>query len=57
MPMSGAVLSGAGTAAVVAFAGAAAGAELVVGDCCEHAAQAQAMAAVRINVVRGMERS
>jgi len=58
MPISGAVLAGAGAgaAAVVDLAAEAAdaGAEPEVGDCCEHAAQAQAMAMARINGVRGM---
>jgi len=50
------VLAGAGVAAVVALAAeaAVAGAE-ELGDCCEHAAQAQATAAARINGVRGMD--
>jgi hypothetical protein len=55
MPLSGAVLAGAGDAAVVALAAvpAGAGAE-ALGDCCEQAVQAQATAAARISVVRGM---
>jgi hypothetical protein len=58
MPMSGAVLAGAGAAAVEALPAeeAEAGAE-ELGDCCEQAAQAQATTAARINVMRGMERS
>ncbi|HEX5353964.1 MAG TPA: hypothetical protein VFW60_07775 [Rhodanobacteraceae bacterium] len=43
--------------AAVAAGAEVAGAELVVGDCCEQAAHAQATAAARINVVRGMEGS
>jgi hypothetical protein len=43
MPLSGAVLAGAGAEAL--------------GDCCEQAAQAQATAAARISVGRGMARS
>src|SRR5690348_9253819 len=59
MPISGAVLAGAGAAALEALAaeGADAGAEPELGDCCEQAAQAQATAAARISVVRGMEHS
>jgi hypothetical protein len=55
MPRSGAVLAGAGVAVVVGLAAEAAGAGAEeLGDCCEHAAQAQATAAARISVERGM---
>jgi hypothetical protein len=59
MPGFGAVLAAIGLArsALPAEAGVADVARGVDGDCCEHAAQAQAMAAVRIRVVRGMEGS
>jgi hypothetical protein len=56
MPISGAVLAGAGVATLATFAAEAAGAgdELLLGDCCEQAAQAQATVAANISVVRGM---
>jgi len=57
MPGSGAVLAGAGVAAVAILAAEVvdAGEGPVLAGCCEQAAQAQAMAAASINGVRGME--
>jgi len=51
------VLAGAGAATVAAVAMEVAGAdaEPVLGDCCEQAPHAQATAAARIIVVRGMK--
>ena len=56
MPMSDAVLAGAGVEAVAALAAEAADAvaEFPSGDCCEQAVQAQATAAASNQVVRGM---
>ena len=57
MPMSGAVLAGAGVAVVVAPAAepsGATGAEPAEGECCEQAVQAQAMAVASNQEVRIM---